>query len=312
MPPAVHHGFRHEAFLYRDGDEFVAGTSFFVHEGLAEDAAVLVALPPTGFSLLADGLGPAADHVSFLDMSEVGRNPGRILAAWQRFVADHAGRGRPFRGIGEPAWFGRRDAELAECQLHEHLLNVAFERGPEWRLMCPYDESNLPPDVIAGAKRTHPEWSLASAARLSEDYVGPAGAAREFAASLPAAPPTAPTVGFGPGGVHDVRTVIAEFAGEQGVDGARIDLLQLAASELATNSIRHGGGAGIVRWWREPDAVAFEVSDNGRIGDLLAGRRPPSLNGEGGRGLFLVHQLCDLVQVRSSPGGTTVRVTTWL
>ena len=33
---------------------------------------------------------------------------------------------------------------------------------------------------------------------------------------------------------------------------------------------------------------------------------------EGGRGLFLVHQLCDLVQLRSSPSGTTVRLFTWL
>jgi anti-sigma regulatory factor (Ser/Thr protein kinase) len=37
----------------------------------------------------------------------------------------------------------------------------------------------------------------------------------------------------------------------------------------------------------------------------------PAPDREGGRGLYLVNQLCDLVQVRSSDQGTTVRVTTW-
>jgi len=37
----------------------------------------------------------------------------------------------------------------------------------------------------------------------------------------------------------------------------------------------------------------------------------PSPEQEGGRGVYLVNQLCDLVQLRSSAEGTTIRVTTW-
>jgi len=37
----------------------------------------------------------------------------------------------------------------------------------------------------------------------------------------------------------------------------------------------------------------------------------PSLEQIGGRGVFLVHQLCDLVQVRSGDHGSTIRITTW-
>jgi anti-sigma regulatory factor (Ser/Thr protein kinase) len=48
------------------------------------------------------------------------------------------------------------------------------------------------------------------------------------------------------------------------------------------------------------------------VADPLAGRLTPAHDQEGGRGLYLVHQLCDLVQLRSSPSGTTVRVVTWL
>ena len=50
----------------------------------------------------------------------------------------------------------------------------------------------------------------------------------------------------------------------------------------------------------------------GHLADPLTGRLTPPLDAPGGRGLYLVNQLCDLVQVRSSPQGTTVRVLTWL
>jgi anti-sigma regulatory factor (Ser/Thr protein kinase) len=64
--------------------------------------------------------------------------------------------------------------------------------------------------------------------------------------------------------------------------------------------------------WLEPGAVVIEFSDSGHLADPLTGRLTPPLDSVGGRGLYLVHQLCDLVQVRSSPRGTTVRVLTWL
>jgi hypothetical protein len=63
--------------------------------------------------------------------------------------------------------------------------------------------------------------------------------------------------------------------------------------------------------WREPDAVVVEFSCPGRLNDPLAGRRRPDPLGNGGMGLYLVHQLCDLVQTRTGPAGTTVRVSTW-
>jgi anti-sigma regulatory factor (Ser/Thr protein kinase) len=87
----------------------------------------------------------------------------------------------------------------------------------------------------------------------------------------------------------------------------QVDLV-LAVNELATNTIRHGGGRGTLRTWREPDTLLVEVLDRGFIEDPLAGReRPPDLTG-GGRGLWLVNHLCDLVQVRSSHGGSVVRL----
>jgi hypothetical protein len=56
----------------------------------------------------------------------------------------------------EPVWPGRRDDELVECRHHEALLNVAFDREPDFRLVCPYEIGRLDADVVAGALCTHP------------------------------------------------------------------------------------------------------------------------------------------------------------
>jgi hypothetical protein len=44
----------------------------------------------------------------------------------------------------------------------------------------------------------------------------------------------------------------------------------------------------------------------------LAGRHQPGDEAAKGRGLWMVNQLCDLVQLRSGRQGTQVRIHTWL
>ena len=62
---------------------------------------------------------------------------------------------------------------------------------------------------------------------------------------------------------------------------------------------------------RTDDAAVVEFSDSGRLTEPLLGRVPPEVDRHGGRGLYLVNQLCDLVQVRSGSWGTAVLITTW-
>jgi anti-sigma regulatory factor (Ser/Thr protein kinase) len=89
---------------------------------------------------------------------------------------------------------------------------------------------------------------------------------------------------------------------------ARTGDLVLAINELTTNSLRHGGGRGVLRMWVEGGTAVCEVRDRGWIGFALVGRERPPSSENGGRGLWLVNQMCDLVQLRSSPAGTVVRV----
>jgi anti-sigma regulatory factor (Ser/Thr protein kinase) len=304
-------GFEHEALFYRGDDDFLAGVVPFVREGLDRGETVVVAEPRDRLDPLRAALGDDADDVRFLEMEEIGRNPGRIIAVWAAALGEQVAAGRTLRGVGEPAWPGRREVELVECQLHELLLNRAFDDGPAWRLLCPYDERRLSRTVCQAALEAHPIRSTATERRPSEAYVS-GGEATVFAALLP--PPRDAVLRgvYSAADIPATRRTVAQYARTCGLAQDRVEALALAASELATNSVRHGGGGGTVAMWIEGGAAVVEFTDAGRIDDPLTGRLTPDPTQEGGRGLYLVHQLCDLVQVRSSDHGTTVRILTWL
>jgi anti-sigma regulatory factor (Ser/Thr protein kinase) len=65
---------------------------------------------------------------------------------------------------------------------------------------------------------------------------------------------------------------------------------------------------GRLQLWTDGGNLVCEVADAGHISDPLVGRRRPGDRQLHGRGLWLVQQLCDLVQVRTEPGATVVRV----
>ncbi len=89
----------------------------------------------------------------------------------------------------------------------------------------------------------------------------------------------------------------------RGLPAELADDLVLAVSEAAANSIRHGLGRGLLRVWSEDGYVVCEVSDRGHLDDPLAGRRRPEPLPTDSRGLWLIHHLCDLVQIRSTAVG---------
>lgn len=305
-PPA----FRHEAFLYRGEDDFLAGVGNFVRQGLADGDVTVVAEPADRLAALRDALGPAGDDVRFLDMAAIGGNPARIIGVWAEALAEATARGRRLRGVGEPAFSGRRPVEFDECHLHELLLNTAFDPGPAWRLMCPYDAGRLPAAVRERALHSHPEWS-STADRGPTAADVPAEVDAAFSAPLP--PPAGPALRgpFGPGDVPAVRHTVTSWARSCGLPAQRVEALALVVSELATNTVLHGGSSGTLSLWAEPGAAVLEVHDDGRVADPLAGRFRPPPGQEGAAGLYLVNQLADLTQLRSGPDGTTVRVTTW-
>jgi anti-sigma regulatory factor (Ser/Thr protein kinase) len=291
--------FSHEALLYDGPDELLAGTLPFIREGLQREEAILIALGAPKVARLREALGADAERVEFTDMAVLGHNPARIIPAWHHFLARHD---RPVRGIGEPIWPGRSGPELVECQLHEALLNVAFADIQGFGLLCPYDVAGLDESVVHEARCSHPlvNEQPSRAFRVAERLLEP------FESPLPPPPAQARLLGFELDSLGDVRSLTRSCAAELGPE--RADDLVLAVAELAANSVRHGGGRGILRIWRAGDTLVCEVRDRGRIDDPLVGRRAPESSQIGGRGLWIANAVCDLVQLRTTALGTAVRV----
>jgi anti-sigma regulatory factor (Ser/Thr protein kinase) len=303
-----HGGFHHEAFIYGGLDEFVEGTSAFVRAGLEHEEPTLVVVSEAKIRLLREELGADADRVQFADMTRVGANPARIIPAWREFVHEHYGSRRPLRGIGEPATPERDAAALVECHLHEALLNLAFADAESFRLLCPYDAKALGPAAIEEAKRTHPFLVAHGVETASTRYRGMEMASSPFSAPLPEPPFDAEELAYDAGTMDVVRALIVHRSIEAGLSERGMQDLVLAVDEMATNSIRHGGGRGVLRVWQEPDALICEVRDRGRIHEPLVGRVRPAIGQVGGFGVWLANQVCDLVQIRSVAAGTVVRL----
>lgn len=67
-------------------------------------------------------------------------------------------------------------------------------------------------------------------------------------------------------------------------------------------------GLSVMLLWRESDRFQCEFRDRGTIQDLLVGRFRPAPRERRGRGIRLAHQLADLLQLRSGPLGTRIRL----
>jgi anti-sigma regulatory factor (Ser/Thr protein kinase) len=128
-----------------------------------------------------------------------------------------------------------------------------------------------------------------------------------FVRSLSRPPAEAEELRFDRTRLSDVRRYVEDGARLAGLEGTKRSDIVLAASELAANSILHGGGSGRVRVWCEASSFFCEVIDRGHIDDPLVGRRRPNPYQLNGRGLWIVAQVCDEVQVRTGDEGTVVR-----
>jgi len=301
--PTTTRGFVHPALFYSGTAEYLAGCVPFVRAGLTAGEPVAIAVPPENLGVLAGELGADAGQVHFVDMTQVGRNPGRIIPGVLRPFADEHRDGR-VRIIGEPIWPGRSSVEYPACAQHEALINHAFA-GRDVTILCPYDVAGLDPAVIADAVATHPTLIQSGTSWPSPGYA-PERVVTEHNRTLPE-PSDATVFPFDAARLRRARHSSAEYAERAGLAAERVDDVLLAVGEMAANSLRHGGGAGVLRLWTDADHVVCEVADSGVIDDPLVGRRPAAPGQLSGRGLLMVNHLADLVRMHTTTEGTVVR-----
>ncbi|CAM5283841.1 anti-sigma factor RsbA family regulatory protein [Streptomyces pilosus] len=296
--------FHHPALFYTTEEDYLRGVGAFVRTEAAGGHPVLVAVPGPRLQLLREAVGTGDEDVTFVDMRQAGRNPGRILSMLQSFADRYPDR-RPSI-VGEPIWVGRTAAEVREATRHEALINLAFDGRPV-TILCPYDTA-LPERVLAEAHRTHPVVGAPDGYAHSPRYADPHTVCRDC--DRPLEEPADPLVlHFTEQDLAEVRDTAGHWAQKAGLSSNRHTDWLLAVNEATGNSVRHGGGQGTLRLWRTADTLIAEVRDRGRLTDALVGRRRPDpLSPFGGRGVWMMHQLCDLVEMRTPPSGLIVRM----
>ncbi|WP_034216961.1 anti-sigma factor RsbA family regulatory protein [Actinoplanes subtropicus] len=305
---STHTSLAHDAMFYGSDEEFLAVLVPFVREGLTGEEAVTAALTADNIALLRDALGVDAAAVSFIDRDEWYSRPTTTIAGWREVLRQGSRHGHTqFRLIGEVG-FGPTDRHVTWSR-YEAALNDVFAGAPAW-IVCPYDTRALPPTVLTDARRTHPTV-IDDVRRDSDQYLPAEDFLRTVPEPLPAAT-DAPVLQI-PVTMDGLATrqALREALAAQGWgDPGRLQDLLLVATELITNSLRHGRGHRELRLWISGRTVTGEVTDEGDgPGDPLAGYRPPENTLPGGRGLWLANQLCDALTLSHQEGTTRARFT---
>jgi anti-sigma regulatory factor (Ser/Thr protein kinase) len=108
--------------------------------------------------------------------------------------------------------------------------------------------------------------------------------------------------------LSEVRVLAETQARSAGLAEDRVTDFVIAVSEVAANTVRHAHSPGSMEIWWDAGEIVCEIRDSGVITDPMAGRRPPAADANGGHGLWLVHQICDKVELHSDSSGTTIRL----
>ncbi|MFC3501633.1 ATP-binding protein [Micromonospora krabiensis] len=106
--------------------------------------------------------------------------------------------------------------------------------------------------------------------------------------------------------VAEIRHRVTDAALGAGLTAQDAEQFTIAVNEAVINAIQHGGGSAEVTVVAGPGRVTVAVRDEG--GGIPAHITPhlPTPQTLGGRGLWLVQQLCDDVTIDTSTTGTVV------
>jgi anti-sigma regulatory factor (Ser/Thr protein kinase) len=294
----------HAALLHASTDEFVAGALGFVNAGLDSGEPVLVRAPGPGITFLRERMNGRAHRVNWADTAADGANPARIMPVLRAFADQHAG--RPVRFLQELVWAARTRAEQREAIRHEALINVAFAAA-RVRVLCSYDRAQLDPAIIRSALSTHPVFVAGGTATPSPAYDADRVFPDEWNQPLRSPPDRAATLAY-QADLASVRAYAASQAASLGLPPDRVLDLVMAVGEIASNTFVHTAAGGTLTLWTAGNELVCQIQDSGHITDPLAGRRRPAPGAGNGHGLWLVHQVCDLVEIRTGPGETVIRL----
>ena len=293
---------RHGALVYESDDEYVARSLAFLKEGLEAGEGCIVVHTRDGIAMMREALGRDADRVTFVDAGSVYTRPARALAAYCGTLLRELRNAPSVRAVAD-LQIGPLRGEWDEWTGYEALTNLAYAHLPAW-VVCTYDVNGLPDEVLDGMGTTHPEV-LGDGWRASEHFEDP----RELVRRLTPEPEPLPQLrSLAPGDdLERFRERLArELIAAKVPEAAALDIL-VAATEVAANAVRHGGGIEDVRVGTAAGRFVCEVIDRGDgFDDPAAGYLVPRAGT--GSGLWVARQLAWRLESFHSPRGFTVRL----
>lgn len=312
MPEVTGSAFVHQGCVYAGDDEFLRMAVPFIDEGLRREEPVLVTTTPANLDLVQSALGRHARKVDYAETAFFGRRPPQRVAAFTGYRHRHLRAGR-VRILAEPVWAGRsaRQVEAWECM--ESALNAVLA-GTGIHMICPYDARTVEPEIVENARRTHPHMVDGTDVAASPGYTEPVAFVRGRTAPLPRRPDDAVTLTF-TGDLSRMRHAIVMETAMLGLAGERLMIFSAAVGELLTGE----AGAGREReperpsiaLWARPGEVVCDIRLPATTSlDPFIGLHPPTLDPRPGDGFWLARQICDHLDVRPAPHGTTIRMHT--
>jgi anti-sigma regulatory factor (Ser/Thr protein kinase) len=303
----LHHtGLRHNALVYESDEAYVERSTAFLRSALEAGEGALAAGTRDRLALVREGLDGDAREVSFVDNGSTYTRPARTLAAYYRLLNDVTRDRRAARLVAEVD-YGPTPAEWEQWAAYEAIFNVANAHLPAW-VVCTYNGSTLPDRMRESVWQSHPEVA-AQDLQHSEQFEDPATMVRALTPDprplpgLRSIPPGDDLEGF--------RERLSCALDEEGVAGSKALDMLVAANEVASNALRHGGELVELRVGRDEGRFVCEVSDSGSgFDDPLAGYIPPRDERQSGPGLWVARQLARRVEFLPSPDRFTVRL--WL
>ncbi len=310
-PTAPHGaGLVHSAAFYSSDDEYVAAARPFVTEAQSRRVPIYLACSDRNVAVMRSALR-STDGVTFVPAEEQLTRPAATIHAYRRRFAQDVANGAnqirvlqdvPHPGVGAPWDVWRR---------YEAATNLVYDDFPVWAL-CPYDERTAPRRVLDDARAAHPVV-IASDGTITPNphFVEPAVLLATPADEDDPLENRSAAVSLIDPSARAARAAVRAAAHGTGVAQSAITDLVTAVSEAVTNGWKHGVLPLTVSVWAATHRVLVTVHDCGNgPTDPLAGFRPASGHGDGGRGLWIAHQLVQHAALRRDEHGFTVALST--
>ena len=311
--------FVHSALIISADSDLPAALGPVLHHSAESYDGVLLVVGANTRAVLAESAaGVPGETVSWGDPAAFYQRLGSAYEGFRRYLAAQHRAGRRVHVIAEPDLISTVDpgirADRTTAYLaYEAVCNDTYAIGGS-AVTCIWDRRDHSDTVIDAVRATHAYELTPTGAAPSPHYLPPERYLAERRDTHQRPVPLhldRDVTLYEVAELSGLRSALGAWAVGHGFTEEATEDLVVAAIEVATNGLRHGGAPVRVRTWHHDGTLVVQCDDAGKqpIPATAGYYRPhPLAAAAGGRGLWLARQLADMVTVVSGPGRSAVRL----